>query len=386
LNRSASGEDRINRDLNAGGLAVFTAGYRWSGSGAVSDWLGGHEDICRVEGSEAAFGEIRAVNYGLRFLVQTAAGRTRYGELLGRWAICPDPAYWPRILGKPLSRNRGRLGILYLLADRLYFSAARFFVIPGVKKYKSMLDAQLGGDFRQDEEYLALVKDLASSLRLFMKNRRIAGAPALPEEDEAVRLAASRFLALFVRRLGTRGKVLLFDNAISGLNPELFHLLHPSLFPGQIIILVRRDPRDQFTDLVKYSGSTFPWTVGHFIRQYRNVQEKTRRFLEALDLSEGETGCRRFVRQVSFEAFVLDKRGTRTGLKDDLQEFWEPLGLKKIDRWQEASPDDILSDGKNGLFNPEASGKNIGIWRTSGMVRQMQRIARELPNYIDPEI
>ncbi len=93
-------------------LGIFIAGYRWSGSGAVSDWLAGHDSLCRVEGSEAAFGEIRAINYGLRFLVQTAAGRIPYGERFGRWALCPDPLLWPKILGPALTLKRGRFSAL----------------------------------------------------------------------------------------------------------------------------------------------------------------------------------------------------------------------------------------------------------------------------------
>lgn len=374
-----------NVDKNTG-LAVFTAGYRWSGSGAVSDWLGGHEDLCRVNGSEAAFGEIRAVNYGLRYLVQTAAGRIPYGERLGRWALCPEPEMWPEILGGTLTRERGALSGLYALVDYVYFTAARFHVIPRVTKYKQMLDTQLGMDFRNDEEYLQLVTDLNGALREYMRRKREEKYSFGPEHDEPVRLAASRILSLFYRRLGQDGRVLIFDNAISGLNPELFHLLHPSYFSGQVIIFVRRDPRDQFAELVKYSGSTFSWSVGKFIRQYRNLQEKGKMFLDSVSpetSSMDESGCSRFIRQVSFEAFVLDKDDTRTRLKEDLQEFWASYGIKYVKDWSEGSSDVELVDGANGLFNPEKSKVNIGIWRNAGLTRQMQRISNELSEYIE---
>ena len=370
-------------------LGIFVAGYRWSGSGAVSDWLAGHDDLCRVEGSEAAFGEIRAINYGLRFLVQTAAGRIHYGERLGRWALCPDPTLWNKILGSPLTRERGSLSVLYTLVDALYYSVARLNVIPSVTKYKDLLDAQLGRDFRTDREYLDTVTELTKVLRKYMqrknKQREEEISFAGPEGDEEVRYTASQLLSLIYQRLSTNNRVLIFDNAISGLYPELFNLLDPSIFSGQVIIFVRRDPRDQFVELVKYSGSTFPWSVGKFIDQYRKTQEKTKKFIESISsLSKfsDKEGCTIFIRQISFEAFVLNKDNIRTSLKDDLQQFWEPFGIEKISNWNTASPETALEDGMNGLFNPEKSKLNIGIWRTSGLKSQINRIANELSEYI----
>ena len=91
-----------------------------------------------------------------------------------------------------------------------------------------MLDAQLGRDFREDEEYLDLVKGLTDALRLYMQNKNDEKYAFGPEHDEDVRLAASGILSLFYRRFYQDGRILIFDNAISGLNPELFHLLHPA--------------------------------------------------------------------------------------------------------------------------------------------------------------
>jgi len=306
------------------GLGIFVAGYRWSGSGAVSDWLGGHSALCRVRDSEAAFGEIRALNYGLRFLLLTAAGRIPYGEKLGRWALCPDPRWWSEVLGPPISRERGRLAFFYLLLDWLYFSAARLKVIPSVRKYKQLLDSQLGQDFRHDEEYQETVRQLVAVLRSFARRSRSSGRQEKPENDNSLRLAFSQIIDLFARRIGTDGQFLVFDNAISGLHPEFFHLLHPNVFPGQIILFVRRDPRDQFAELVKYSGSTFPWSVGSFIRQYRQAQEKTQRFIDEAAAQNAEGAGRRFIRRISFETFVLNKNGVREQLQQDLQNFGSP--------------------------------------------------------------
>ena len=366
-------------------LGIFIAGYRWSGSGAVSDWLAGHTSLCRVKGSEAAFGEIRALNYGLRYLLQTASGGIKYGEKFGRWALCPDPKLWKTVLGSPLTLERGSLSWLYILLDQLYFTGARFHVIPPVTRYKQLLDTQLGMDFRTDEEYLLIVRKLNDVLRDFM-NKKIGGINInSPEDDNEVRLQVSRLLLLFFQRLGQNGKTLIFDNAISGLHPEHFKLLDSSIFSGQVIIFVRRDPRDQFAELVKFSGSTFSWSVNKFIRQYRDTQGKTRQFIESVSNtppSEKNQKSSIFIRQVSFEKFVLNTDNARTVLKDELQEFWEPFGIKAIKNWSKGSSDIEVADGMNGLFNADKSKVNIGIWRSAGLPRQMQRITNELSEFI----
>jgi len=360
-------------------IGIFIAGYRWSGSGAVSDWLAGHSGLCRVEGSESAFGEIRAINYGLRYLVLTAAERISYGERFGRWALCPDPELWNEILGAPLTNSRGKAAFLYTMADILYFMAARFHITPSVSRYKQLLDSQLGMDFRSDNEYLESITKLTDSLRNYMQDQKNNDGTG-PEQDKAVRYHTSRILSLFYDRLSNNGKIVIFDNAISGLSPELFNLLDPAFFPGQVIIFVRRDPRDQFAELVKYSGSTFSFSVGKFIRQYRHTREKTNQYIE--EASGQDKGCSRFIRQVSFEDFVLNTDKVRTRLKDDLQEFWKPFGMKEIKKWNNGSPDVEVADGLNGLFNPEKSKVNIGIWRSAGLPRQMQRITNELSEFI----
>jgi hypothetical protein len=347
-------------------LGVFVGGFRWSGSGAVSDWLAGHRGVCRPADSEASFGEVRALNYGLRYLAQTAAQDVRWGETLGRWALCPQPSLWPAVLGAPLTRERGSLAPLHAAADALFTAAARFRIIPGLSFYKPLLDAQLGGDFREDREYLQAVSDLSSSFRSFMRRRASGSAPAKPWEDDEARGAASRFVALMYRRLSRDGAVPIFDNAFSGLNPELFHLIDGALFQRRIIILVRRDPRDQFADLVKCSGSTFSWSAGSFISQYRRTQKKTADF--ASSIAEDRNTL---FRLVNFESFVLDSGGVRTALAADLCAFW--AGREPPGEWLP------------GPFDPAQSARNIGFWRTAGLGAAMRRIEKELPEFLTTE-
>ena len=61
-------------------LGIFVAGFRWSGSGAVSDWMAGRAALRQAPNSEASFGEIRAINYGLRNSLLAAEGPRPFGE------------------------------------------------------------------------------------------------------------------------------------------------------------------------------------------------------------------------------------------------------------------------------------------------------------------
>ncbi|OHD14705.1 MAG: hypothetical protein A2Z96_05825 [Spirochaetes bacterium GWB1_48_6] len=160
----------------------------------------------------------------------------------------------------------------------------------------------------------------------------------------------------------------IFDNAFSGINPDLFRLLSPELFSRKVLLLVRRDPRDQFADLVRYSGSTYPWNVRSFIKQYRIAQYRTAQFLERM---RDEPGT--MVRLLGFEEFVLDSSGARTALQADLRLFWEQDGFGPSGLWGQ------------GAFHPEISAKNIGLWQESRHHGAMKLISRELREYLVPE-
>jgi len=351
-------------------LGVFVGGFRWSGSGAASDWLAGREGLLQHAGSGASFGEIRALNYGLRYLAQTAAGTIRWGEGLGRRALCPEPSLMPELLGRPLSLERGALGPAYRLFDAMATAAASTRIIPRFSAYKGLLDAQLGRDFREDGEYRGAVAALAAELRAYL--RRPAAGPAAggwaaaPWADAKVRRAASRLIGLFHARLSEGAAIPIFDNAFSGLNPELFGLVSPELFAKRVFILVRRDPRDQFADLLRFSGSTFPWSAPSFVRQYRRVQAKAAACLESLSAEGGV-----LARLLNFERFVLDSEGTRSRLGEELEEFWR--GAAPAGAWRQ------------GPFVPAESARNIGQWRSSGHRRSMRLIERELPEFLMAE-
>ena len=169
------------------------AGYRWSGSGAVSDWLADHDCFVQPQGSEAAYGEIRALNYGLRNLVRIASGDALYGERFGRHALCPDHSMKRQILGPPLSLESGAHGVVRYLLDVLYMVVAQTRVQPHPRHYDTLLNAQLGCDFRGDEEYLTVVRDLVAVIRKETKTGS-SGEPLWQRRD--VQIGATRLLEM----------------------------------------------------------------------------------------------------------------------------------------------------------------------------------------------
>lgn len=345
-------------------LGIFVAGFRWSGSGAVSDWMAGRAALRQAPNSEASFGEIRAINYGLRNSLLAAEAPRLFGERLGRHALCPDSSLKRQVLGDPLSASRGVLvGTALNLADFVFTSGARFRIIPGMRMYEHLLNHQLGKNFREDEEYLAVVRRFQETLRA-----SISGARArikLSEHPDIV-AAATDLVALFYDRLSGEDHIPIFDNAFSGLYPRLFDIISPERFPKQIIVLVKRDPRDQFAELVKYSGGTFPFMVGSFIKTYAQRIDRVKDFIK-----NAEGSPHRNVHLIDFESFVLDTNGVRSRLDNELNAALAEFGLDSRPAEQK--------------FFPERSAKNIGVWKKSFWARELARVARELPEYLRPE-
>ncbi len=341
-------------------LGIFVAGFRWSGSGAVSDWMAGRAALRQAPNSEASFGEIRAINYGLRNSLLAAEGPRPFGERLGRHALCPDNTLKRQILGAPLSASRGALvGTALNLADLIFTSGARFRIIPGMHMYEHLINHQLGKNFREDEEYLTIVRRFQETLRASIRG---PGARLTLSEHPDIVAAASDLIALFYDRLSSEDRIPIFDNAFSGLYPRLFDIISPERFQKQIIVLVKRDPRDQFAELVKYSGGTFPFMGGSFIKTYAQRIDRVKNFIR-----KAEGSPHRSVRLIDFESFVLDTDGVRSKLDAELNAALSEFGLDSRPAEQK--------------FFPERSAKNIGVWKGSFWKREIAQISKELSDY-----
>ncbi|MDF1615234.1 hypothetical protein [Desulfurivibrio dismutans] len=335
--------------------ALFVSGFRWSGSGAVVDWLRSHRGAV-LPGD----GEIFAINYGVMGLLQLAEGKRWHGERLARLAMCPERRLWGDVFG-PWLAGKGRAGrTLARWADLVFMAAALVLTADRVRWYDADLSRQLRRNYRGDAEYLRRLGDYAACLR------EVKGGGDDLAAEPRVQLAASRLIALFYDRWRAEdGRLPIFDNALSGREPEYLALLHREIFPRQLILLVRRDPRDQFADLVRYSRSTWSWNVRRFIRDYR------RRHRQAQAVMGRCAGANRRFRLFSFEDFVMDRGGLRSELTAEVESFLAVAGM--------------AGDWGPGPFVVAESACNIGIWKKSGMRQAMALITKELPEFLVAE-
>ena len=340
---------------------LFVSGYRWSGSGAVIDWLSGCPGLSVAPEDLAPLGEIRALTYGIRDLFAVATGGIRLGERIARAALCPDKAVARTTLGA------GEAGPVMHALDTVYTIAVANRLRPPITMYKHYLDAQLGSDFRYDQEYLRAVSRFADALR----GARHSDNPC---SHSALRWAISNLLCLMGTRVAPAGSTHVFDNALPAARPEMFELIDPTVFPVRVVILVARDPRDQFVELVEHSNSTFSWSYTSFIQRYREARRRTDAFLARRKQQPGPG--REMYRCVSFEDFVLNVRSIQDDLQTQITTLLNPSGTDGA-----AMPQHWISD----RFNPEESARNIGIWKRSALKRQIRAIEYSLPEYLYQE-
>lgn len=340
-------------------LGIFVSGFRWSGSSAVSDWLYGFDAIDRPVGSESTIGEIRALNYGVQALLLVAEGRILFGERLARWALCPDPRRW-QLFGKSLYRSRGIRGHLDRVVDATMLALLKGKLRPRLPFYRSMLDEHLGWDALENPVYMQRVQALVDALQNFVDSDTVSVV-----DDADVVHAVSRLFELFYERLASDASVPVFDNSIAGMNARYYRLFDRDSFDRRLIYLVERDPRDQFAEQVRHSVRTLPSMVNGFIRDYRaNVDS-------ALALTEHfRDEPKTTVRVLSFEEFVCSD-ALRDTLGDEVRAALADAGYP--------------TGYGSSAFEPERSRKNIGLWQTARLERQMKVVSAELPQWLRRE-
>ena len=354
-------DNKINNNNDNQRFGVFTSGFRWSGSSAVSDWLESFSSIRKPEGCESAYDEIRALNYGLTIFLKIIMRKYYVGEQLAKYSMCPEKCEWKRFFGEPLYKSKGCYAPLIAAADSFFMTAAASRLTPGLDKYSPMLEKQLGSSFKEDKEYNAVVLNFTNAVRYASEQKystwdEVSG-------DKNLVSAVSAFISFFYDRYISRGYVPVIDNAISGLNPHFFDLVSPDYFRKKIIIFVVRDPRDQFAEQVKFSAKTFSFMAKHFVSDYRKKYNKTSEFVSSMKNTKDSD-----VYMLSFEDFVSNKNSTRDNLESSISRHLESFNLK--------------TDFDKTSYSAEYSSKNIGVWKNSGMNKEMDFISRELKSFL----
>ena len=348
-------KDKINR------IGLFTAGFRWSGSSAVSDWLESFSSVRKPEGCEASNDEIRALNYGLTIFLKIILKKIYVGEKLARYSLCPEKSEWENFFGAPFYKNKGFFSPFIAAADSFFMAAAASHLTPGLDMYKPLLERQLGCSYKDDLQYREAVSSFSEAVRSAVKKRYNSWEEAA--SDKNLSDSVSALFALFYDRYTDRGYVPVIDNAISGLNPRFFDLVSSEYFPRKVIIFVVRDPRDQFAEQVKFSAKTYSFMAGNFVSDYRKKYRKTEEFVSSMKGSENSD-----VFMISFEDFVSNENLIRDNLKKTIAGYLENTGMK--------------TDFDSNAYSAEKSYQNIGVWKNSGMKKEMDLISRELKPFL----
>ena len=348
-----------NKEKNR--LGIFTAGFRWSGSSAVSDWLESFSSIRKPEGCEASYDEIRALNYGFNYFLKIILKNIYIGEKLARYSLCPDKSRWGAFFGSYFYKEKGLFSPAAAVADFLFMVAAKSRLNPGLDKYGELLNTQLGTDYLNDSEYLETVKRFTESVRNAVRKKPSDWSEIA--SDRELSDSSSALFALFYDRYYIRGYIPVMDNAISGLNPHFFDLINSAHFSRKIIIFVVRDPRDQFAELVKFSAKTFSFMVKNFIYDYEKKQKKISEYISSM---KNDTSSD--VNLISFEDFVCNSSGIRDNLKKTLADSMNEY--------------EINYSFDNKVYSAENSLKNIGVWKKSGLNREMELISKKLKPFL----
>ncbi|HWA24554.1 MAG TPA: sulfotransferase [Lacunisphaera sp.] len=142
-------------------------------------------------------------------------------------------------------------------------------------------------------------------------------------------------------------EVVVMHNAFEPFNP--YRAL--TLFDSAKCIIVDRDPRDNYVAGLWYKPMRLP--VEQFIRRYRTYRRVAEHFARPSP----------DVMRVQFEDLVLR-------YEDTLPKILHFLGVR---------PERHTAPRK--YFIPEASAKNVGIWRNHPDQHEIRRIQEELPEY-----
>ena len=351
-------------------LGIFTAGFRWSGSSALSDWLESFSSVRKPPGCKAANDEIRALNYGLTLLVKQVEKTRLYSEQLSRYSMFPDKSRWNTVFGRPLTADKGALSQVIKLADSLFMAAAKGRLNPGIDSYGPLLSTSLGRDYRDDREYIEALHTLNEAARHVITKHPGRRSWETISADREFSAAVSGFFALFYDRLSQSGAVPVFDNAFSALNPRYFDLVESNAFPRQLIMLVKRDPRDQFAELVKYSTKTFSFMVRGFIRDYKKIVTGAVNYVDTT-AADSRASSGKVIKLIDFEDFVYDSSGIRSEIESRLSDMLTDFSYP--------------ADFNPHFYDPEKSKPNIGLWKKSGLKREMNLIINSLPEYLRPE-
>jgi hypothetical protein len=330
---------------------VLLCGFGWSGSSAVADWLYDSGDFSQP-GIEQ---EILPISFGLCRGLRAAERNTYLDAVLSAYALLPDSKLMKHQIKKSFANSNPHVSIM------LFFSRIKYYLYKAARRkllqrMDSSLSNLLRGEFRTDEHYL---RDVSLFFDTLQKIRGAnSGRDISKDSREQLEYIFSNIIHHFLDRHADSEKITVLDNAISGYFLDYVKYIDFSRFDNVYVIIVTRDPRDQFVDRVANSLTTFAHSHKGFVGEYLKYQNLINSFME--DCAE-EKNVKIF--DTNFECFIRNQSGLR-------EKIWN----------------NFLADGVVGgayrsekrLFDADKSMRNIGLWKRSGLSRQISYISREL--------
>ena len=260
---------------------IIVLGTTYSGSGAVYDYLAGRGDL--HDPLDVAEYLLPQAPGGLMAL-EAAAGQAFHHAIADHAVILF--AERARKLARSSTRRQYGKGYASRIPDFL----------PAVERF---LDVVTAARMPMQLDWHKLVESNSRRLLWWLKTHLGLHSPAVPTHilvpaDELVVAAQALHDRLFQPSI--RQPVLL-NQAGSGWNP----VESTKYFNGRKVVLVTRDPRDQFAELKQFKKAR---DVGEFVKWYRALQKR----IAAVD--EG------VVLKLSFEEFVNNNKAAVISLCD----------------------------------------------------------------------
>jgi len=303
---------------------VVVLGTFYSGSGAVYDFLAGRSDSCDpLHGKEYLLPQIP---YGLMSLQ----------------AVCEDYFSHPNANVNLVNFKK----IAYKLGQEHTKYNPGMGYATDICDYYSLIDSYLDSivvssfpyELHWDWFTASLIKRVLNRVKKTLFNKNVSREKYLPTTEINFLEATHE---LHMRMFGNhKQKYTLLNQAGSGWNP----VKSTECFPNRKVILVVRDPRDQYWELKKNKNAG---SVNEYVKWYKEMMLR----IGSIDSQ--------FVKMVRFEEFVYEY----SPISGDICKF---LNIDK----------DISSN-----YDPIASRKNIGIYRELLSKEELKVITRDLQEY-----
>lgn len=308
-------------------IKVIVLGTSYSGSGAIYDYLSTRSDCFDpLQGSEYLLPQIP---YGLMQLRATTGPAFHHATA--------DYAFRKFLsVAAKLAKPRGKL----------FYGKDFENLLPGfMNEISRLVEEATVSQFPFRIAWRDIDKTISKKLmdlflERFLRVKNVAQNTYLPvTEDEFIKLTQNMHERLFSLPANSQHQFILLNQAGSGLNP----ISSTDFFANRKVILVKRDPRDQFAEMKLYKKA---FNVKEFIKWYKEITER-------IAVSHPD------LYSIRFEDFVLNHNTQKTAI-------CQFVGI----------PDTVKS-----LYSPERSTQNISKFKSILSSEEASEIEKKLTNY-----